>query len=250
MPITEPIHFSELERLLADDNTPNDQIAPYLKAAQLRALPLAPIITVDETKVELPATRGIVGLSVKNLNDRANRKRLTAYETKIAAGWSGLRLLAEGDSWFLYPILLKDIIDNLSSEYAIYSVAAAGDTLENMLRGTADLEARIKEHRFHGMLLSAGGNDIAGDALRSYLITNPLPPKAAANYLNDHFDAFLASTQGKLDGLFGSLTGRFPDLKIFCHGYDWPFPRRVGLWLEPAMVAQGVPEVLQPAVLK
>ena len=250
MAMNEPIHFSELERLLADDNTPDELIAPYLKPAPLRALPLAPIITVDESKVELPASRGIIGVSVKSLNDRANRQRLAAYETKVRAGWKGLRLLAEGDSWFLYPILLKDIIDNLSSDYAIYSVAAAGDTLENMLRGSAELEATIKEHQFNGMLLSAGGNDIAGDALRSYLITNPLPPKAAANYLNDHFDAFLTSTRGKLDGLFGSLTGRFPDLKIFCHGYDWPFPRRVGLWLEPAMVAQGVPEVLQPAVLK
>jgi len=250
MPITEPIHFSELERLLADDNTPDDQIAPYLKAAQLRALPLAPIITVDETKVELPASRGIVGLSVKNLNDRANRQRLTAYEAKIAAGWSGLRLLAEGDSWFLYPILLKDIIDNLSSEYAIYSVAAAGDTLENMLRGTADLEARIKEHRFHGMLLSAGGNDIAGEPLRSYLIANPSPAKAASSYLNDRFDAFLASVREKFDKLFGSLIGASPDLKIICHGYDWPFPRKAGLWLQPAMVAQAVPEVVQPAVLK
>ena len=250
MAINEPIHFSELERLLADDNTPDELIAPYLKPAPLRALPLAPIVTVDETKVQLPASRGIIGVSVKSLNDRANRQRLAAYETKIRTGWKGLRLLAEGDSWFLYPILLKDIIDNLSSDYAIYSVAAAGDTLENMLRGSAELEATIKEHQFNGMLLSAGGNDIAGDALRGYLITNPLPPKAAASYLNDRFDAFLASTQGKLDGLFGGLTARFPDLKIFCHGYDWPFPRKVGLWLEPAMVAQGVPDALQSAVLK
>ena len=133
--MTELIHFSELERLLADDNTPDEAIAPYLKPAQLRALPLAPIVTVDETKVELPRNRGIIGLSVKSLNDRANRKRAAAYEAKIRDGWKGLKLLAEGDSWFLYPILLKDIIDNLSNDYAVYSVAAAGDTLENMLRG-------------------------------------------------------------------------------------------------------------------
>ena len=222
----------------------------YLKPAQLRALPLAPIVTVDETKVELPRNRGIIGLSVKSLNDRANRKRLAAYEAKIRDGWKGLKLLAEGDSWFLYPILLKDIVDNLSNDYAVYSVAAAGDTLENMLRGTAELEAKIKEHQFNGMLLSAGGNDIAGDLLRSYLTTNKLPPKPASDYLNDRFDAFISGTREKLGGLFDGLTSRFPDLKIFCHGYDWPFPRRIGLWLEPAMLAQQVPEEVQPAVLK
>jgi len=248
--MTELIHFSELERLLADDNTPDEEIAPYLKPAQLRALPLAPIVTVDETKVQLPANRGIIGLSVKSLNDRANRKRVAAYEAKIRDGWKGLKLLAEGDSWFLYPILLKDIVDNLSNEYAVYSMAAAGDTLENMLRGAGQLEATIKEHQFNGVLLSAGGNDIAGDLLRSYLTTHPIPPKPALNYLNDRFDAFIASTREKLDGLFGGLTTRFPDLRIFCHGYDWPFPRKNGLWLAPAMLSQKVPEAVQPAVLK
>jgi hypothetical protein len=245
----EPIHYSELERLLADDNTPDEQIAPYLKPASLRALPMAPIVTVDETKVQLPATRGIVGLSVKALNDRANRRRLAAYETKTRDGWNGLKLLAEGDSWFLYPILLKDIIDNLNHDYAVYSVAAAGDTLENMLRGTTELAATIKEHGFHGMLLSAGGNDIAGDPLRSYLVANPVP-KSASGYLNDQFGAFIGSTREKLDSLFGGLLGQFPDLKIFCHGYDYPFPRKMGLWLEPAMAGLGVPGAMQVPVLR
>jgi len=86
MAMNEPIHFSELERLLADDNTPDELIAPYLKPAPLRALPLAPIVTVDESKVELPASRGIIGVSVKSLNDRANRQRLAVYETKIRTG--------------------------------------------------------------------------------------------------------------------------------------------------------------------
>src|SRR3977135_404912 len=149
--MSELIHFSELERLLADDNTPDEQIAPYLKPAQLRALPLAPIVTVDETKVQLPGNRGIIGLSVKGLNDRANRKRLAAYEAKIRNGWKGLKLLAEGDSWFLSPILLKDIVDNLSHDYAVYSLAAAGDTLENMLRDTARLETAIKDHGFNAL---------------------------------------------------------------------------------------------------
>jgi CHAT domain/Inner membrane component of T3SS, cytoplasmic domain len=39
-------------------------------------------------------------------------------------------------------------------------------------------------------------------------------------------------------------------LKIICHGYDWPFPRMAGLWLEPAMAAQSVPQSVQAAVLK
>ncbi len=243
------IHYSDLERLLADDATPDEVLAEYVKPAPLRALPLAPLMTIDDAKVELPPNRGIIGLSVKSLNERANRRRLAAYEAKIKGGWKGLKLLAEGDSWFLYPILLKDILDNLSEDYAIYSVAAAGDTLENMVRGLSHFEELIAEHKFEAFLLSAGGNDIAGDLLRSYLTSLPLPAKPAPSYLSDRFDAFLGGTQEQLEGLFSRLTSRFPELKIFCHGYDWPFPRHGGLWLSPAMVAQQIPNSMQHAIL-
>ena len=248
--MAERIHYSDLEHLLADDNTPDEVLAEYIKPAPLRALPLAPVMTIDESKVEVPPNRGIIGLSVKSLNERANRRRLAAYQAKIDGGWKGLKLLAEGDSWFLYPILLKDILDNLSADYAVYSVAAAGDTLENMMRGLAHFEELIEKHKFEGFLLSAGGNDIAGDMLRTYLTTLPLPARPAESYLSGAFDTFLGTTQEQLDGLFTRLTTRFPDLKIFCHGYDWPFPRTGGLWLSPALLAQQIPDAMQHAILK
>jgi len=53
----------------------------------------------------------------------------------MAAGDISLRFVAEGDSWFHYPILLRDTLDWLSDDYAIFDLAAAGDTLENMKRG-------------------------------------------------------------------------------------------------------------------
>ena len=123
------IPLSEFERLLADDSTPDETLAQYLKPSDTRGTPLAPALIVDESKVEVPPSRGLFSLAVSVLNERGERQRIKAYQDRIAAGWQGLRLLAEGDSWFLYPILLKDIIDCLGPDYAIYSVAAAGDTL-------------------------------------------------------------------------------------------------------------------------
>jgi hypothetical protein len=52
----------------------------------------------------------------------------------MAAGDISLRFVAEGDFWFHYPILLRDTLDWLSDDYAIFDLAAAGDTLENMKR--------------------------------------------------------------------------------------------------------------------
>src|SRR5262245_290094 len=248
--MAERIHYSDLEHLLADDNTPDEVLAEYIKPAPLRALPLAPVMTIDDSKVEVSPNRGIIGLSVKSLNERANRRRLAAYQAKIDGGWKGLKLLAEGDSWFLYPILLRDILDNLSEHYAVYSMAAAGDTLENMVRGLAHFEELIEKHKFEAFLLSAGGNDIAGDMLRTYLTTLPPPVKPAQSYLSGNFETFLGATQERLDGLFSRLIARFPDLKIFCHGYDWPFPRTGGLWLTPALLAQQIPDAVQHPILK
>jgi len=248
--MAERIHYSDLEHLLADDTTPDEVLAEYIKPAPLRALPLAPVMTIDDSKVEVSPNRGIIGLSVKSLNERANRRRLAAYQAKIDGGWKGLKLLAEGDSWFLYPILLRDILDNLSEHYAVYSIAAAGDTLENMVRGLAHFEELIEKHKFEAFLLSAGGNDIAGDMLRTYLTTLPPPVKPAQSYLSGNFETFLGATQERLDGLFSRLIARFPDLKIFCHGYDWPFPRTGGLWLTPALLAQQIPDAVQHPILK
>ena len=91
--MAERIHYSDLEHLLADDNTPDEVLAEYIKPAPLRALPLAPVMTIDDSKVEVPPNRGIIGLSVKSLNERANRRRLAAYQAKIDGGWKGLKLL-------------------------------------------------------------------------------------------------------------------------------------------------------------
>jgi lysophospholipase L1-like esterase len=248
--MAERIDFTELERMLADDLVPDAVLAPYLKPAYMRSLPLAPTLTIDETLVEAPATRGIIGLSIKSLNDRVNRRRLDLFKQRIDAGWRGPRLLAEGDSWFLYPILLRDVIEVLSKDFAIYSIAAAGDTLENMTRGAGHIEELIVTHNIDAVLLSAGGNDIAGDQLLRYLKAQPLPPKAPTNYLNTEFERFLTETRASLDRIITRLIRRRPGIKVFCHGYDWPFPRHGGHWLAPALSAREIPDAVQPQLLR
>lgn len=244
------IEASELERLLADDAVPDEAIAPYLKPASFRSLPFEPMLVINEATVTGSPSRGIFGLTVSALNARSNRRRAAAYEARIQGGWKGLKLLAEGDSWFQYPILLRDLIDNLCDTYAIYSIAEAGDTLANMVRGTAHIEDLIRTHGFDGLLFSAGGNDIAGDALVSYLHPPPVAGKAPQDFIAGAFDAFLETSKTRVEGVVSRLTGSFPDLHIFCHGYDWPLPRNHGVWLEPAFLNRRVPETLRGLVLR
>ena len=133
------IHFAHLQRMLLDDAIPDEQLKPYLKVDSTASAPLGPRLLPAASNVELPAQRGIVGLSVALLNARAQRRRAANYARRIEGGWKGLRLLAEGDSWFEYPILLKDVIDHLEDDYAIYCASAAGDTLANMVAGLPEL---------------------------------------------------------------------------------------------------------------
>ena len=78
----------------------------------------------------LPAVPSAMPSSSGGRNNTAGR---------IAAGDTSLRFVAEGDSWFHYPIVLRDTLDWLSDDYAIFDLAAAGDTLENMKRGILNI---------------------------------------------------------------------------------------------------------------
>ena len=116
------------------------------------------------------------------------------------------------------------------------------------MRGLAHFEELIEKHKFEGFLLSAGHNDIASDMLRptchpaaAHQASEELPERCVRDIYRRHAGA------GR--GLF-CRSPAVPDLKIFCHGYDWPFPRTGGLWLAPALLAQQVPDAMQHAILK
>ncbi|MGH7804755.1 MAG: GDSL-type esterase/lipase family protein [Candidatus Binatia bacterium] len=89
---------------------------------------------------------------------------------RAAAGSAGV-LVAEGDSWFDYP--LNDVLSLLEDEhgYDVESVAHAGDRVEDMAYSGGQLEKftrTIEKVLRRGIvpraiLISGGGNDVAGD---------------------------------------------------------------------------------------
>ena len=78
-------------------------------------------------------------------------------------------VMAEGDSWFLFPKVffwtpVKDIIYWLSRQdrYAVYSLAAGGDWLSNIIK-TADYIEELDRINPDAFLFSGGGNDMVGN---------------------------------------------------------------------------------------
>jgi hypothetical protein len=168
-------------------------------------------------------------------------------------------LVAEGDSWFDYP--WHDVLRMLEDRhgYDVESVAHRGDTVEAMAY-TGQLEefARTIEKLLRqssvpdAILLSAGGNDIAGGQFQ--MLINHV--RAAHAGLNDQvvegvidvrvFDAYVTIISAVTE-VCRQRTG--VAVPIVIHGYDYAVPDGRGVmggwgplpgpWLQPGFREKG-----------
>ncbi|HPQ22484.1 MAG TPA: hypothetical protein PK147_11560, partial [Saprospiraceae bacterium] len=123
------------------------------------------------------ASRGTIGY----LNRRSQKRRNEVFDKKLKSGFrsnsNNKVILAEGDSWFEYPIFIREILDYLTasrhSDYAIYSVAHGSDWLSNMIYENQYIE-QIQHLSPDVFLISGGGNDLVGKMRIIEMIETPL----------------------------------------------------------------------------
>jgi hypothetical protein len=168
-----------------------------------------------------------------------------------------LNLFAQGDSWFDYPLPVfggpSDVVAHLrklpSLAPEILSMAVAGEAAEQMF-GVQKLHELIKhltsaaDGPFDAILLSAGGNDIAGDQFRLWLNDSgaDAPPSAGLNL--PRLDAILTVVKAGYDDLITVRNKIAPEMPIFAHSYDFAIPGKGGVcgkgpWLEPGLTDRG-----------
>jgi lysophospholipase L1-like esterase len=169
-------------------------------------------------------------------------------------------LVAEGDSWFDYP--WNDIIELLEDRHAydVESVAHKGDTVEEMAYSggqleefTRRLEKLIRRHDIpKAILLSAGGNDVAGLEFK-ILLNHASSPVAGLNQqivsgvIDERIRFAYVTIISAITRICEVRTGR--RIPILVHGYDYPVPDGRGFlggwsvlpgpWLEPGFRAKG-----------
>jgi lysophospholipase L1-like esterase len=156
--------------------------------------------------------------------------------------------VAEGDSWFDYPFF--DVLEELEEEfdYSVESVAHKGDTVEEMAYDPNQLDklarklAKLAEagHVPRAILLSGGGNDIAGDAL-SVLLNHkrsglgPLSEQVLAGLVDERLRSAIVTLASAATRLCQASFDR--TLPILVHGYDYPVPDGRGylggFWMLP-----------------
>jgi hypothetical protein len=238
------ISLEELNRKIADPTIPEEELAQYFNLDEARSDPMAPALKLDETTVETPPPSDVEGrarsaLLLNNVNRLSRMRRQRAFHLLLGSGkYKGPIIVEEGDSWFQYPMLLKDTIDHLSEDYAIFSLGAAGDTLDNMVAQAEYVDA-LQATGASILLLSGGGNDlVAGGNLAKHL--RPFMPGLAPEaYLLKSFDRLLDTAMGHIDTIARQVGRAFPQVEVICHGYDYALPA-AGKWLGKPMETRGI----------
>ncbi|WP_050527828.1 trypsin-like peptidase domain-containing protein [Pseudorhodobacter aquimaris] len=234
--MTKKITLTELKAKIRDIDTPDAEIAAYLELAPEQSDAFAPQVRINP---ELVDDEGLEAeIAMRFFNAMSKRRRQKKYLRKIKDGWSGLRIVSEGDSWFQYPFLLEDVIDQLSEDYAIYSLGAAGDLVQDMLDQDEILQA-VRDHNPHLVLISGGGNDLLGDGMLQTALHAFKTGRPSKDYPNAAFDKRIKAIISIYRSIFTALLTEFPTLKILCHGYDYAEPANAR-WLGKPMAALGI----------
>jgi hypothetical protein len=191
-------------------------------------------------------------------------------------GHRQFKLLAQGDSWFDYPPG-TDIVDCLHANHGhtIVNIAVAGSTLNDEAYGPvprelfglpvgppqssdpsriAELVNRILKDKPQALLLSGGGNDVAGDEFFSFLnnASSGLPAvnqQVLDSVVNSTFKTAYDFLIDK--ALQAAADAGVPKMPIFIHGYDYPWPDgrgvihflgfKVGPWFDPTFNSKNFP---------
>ena len=190
----------------------------------------------------------------------------TLYTT-LESG-AGEVVVAEGDSWFHYAPAGIDIVCYLRGLFGhrVHNVSNGGDTLDNMAWGTdfkrrtwqrnrSPLEETIEAVRRHQprlVLLSGGGNDVAGQELGTFLNHK----MSGQSPLREDFTTYMVDVYLKkaFEHIFAAIWRENPDVHVVVHGYGYAPPdgrgvirflgiiNWIGPWLRPALVAKGYVE--------
>lgn len=229
----------ELIAKVKDLEVPEEELAKYFMVDEQSSDAFCPVITPNPNLVE---DKGLEGAFLLNsFNSLARWRRNAIYRRRIQS-WNGVRVVAEGDSWFQYPLLLKDTIDHLIDidrfEYAVYGLSEAGDLMSNIIKEDEITEA-VKREKPHVFLISGGGNDMVGNERMAKLVHKYSANRLPQNYPNDKFNDFLNELEFLYRGLFHRLLTEHPHLKIICHGYDNAIPKD-GQWLGKPLQKQNI----------
>lgn len=203
----------------------------------------------EELRKTSNANTGTLGKLNRQSTDIRQKKYFKRVE-KQKPNKRYVRIYAEGDSWFLFPTFVKDIIDWLeqNDDYLIYSDAYAGDWITNIVYEGQYVEA-LSIHSPDVFLISGGGNDLVGNERMAVMVSKSgqedkkhseqtlshIDNKeqrdlilTAQSYITKEFYSFIWTMKAQYTMLFNGLynnTDKFKKMISITQGYAYPFPK-------------------------
>lgn len=225
------------------------EIETYFELDEKAGTPFRPVVRLDRNNVKVEgrapsrdAVNELLAEAERNRKIRARTKasvakartRLpedvrTTLRTAAASRRVKTKILAEGDSWFELPPVIKpkDAMDFLDETHDLDNVAKWGDTLENMLKKKQYVQ-KLGAGTFGFFFFSGGGNDVL-DSIGRY-VSQRRPgdtnPANAPGYVKDSFRLKVRDIIGKYRSVISDVKAipAANNVTLFVHGYANAIP--------------------------
>ena len=195
---------------------------------------------------------------IKGLNGVARRWRQKRYRRKVAFfernNWDLVKIVSEGDSWFQYPIIREDIIDQIfkpfmirerANPFAVFSLGGAADKLDTIVKEEKETYIKaLRDHEPAWFLLGGGGNDLL-EVFEQVIVefSEERSDRKVDDYINiQALNQKLKEVMGFYREIFSDVIDNkeFNDVKILCHGYDYVRPTVDGEILGSRLIKKNI----------
>lgn len=202
----------------------------------------------------------------KDLDTRTadHQATIKAKPLGLVSGPEKLNLIAVGDSWFDYPLdgnlygIHTDVPSVLAQKTHMLNLAHYGYTSSQEMGYLKQQRFRVAlttpaNGKFDAILMSCGGNDIAGDALCIWLNDAWMMGKDKTKAVNQQrFSGVLAMVQASILDMIALRNEYLPSAPILIHSYDYVIVTgkgvcNIGPWLQPSLAYCGWTDPIEGA---
>lgn len=260
------VTFQKFSLEVSNIDIPEEELLHYFaELDNTQALDgFAPSVVIDKNAVDLEDVEDsrVEGAVVFGaVNGLSRTRRMLRFERSVKKHKDRPIIVTEGDSWFQFPFLLKDVIDNLSEKFSVYSVGAAGARTSEMVFDKPEyIQALLKAQQIAGrpvdaFAFSSGGNDILGkvdgNRVLEQIVRRHEPGERVSlvnAYQEENLEKQMEFLRVGYEKIIADIRAIKPDLPLFFHSYDrvWPYnqsnpeDQREGKWVQPPLSALGV----------
>lgn len=233
--------LSTLDEMIVDLSIPEEMLADYISVQhQPGHKPFGHFTLHEDIHTALAHESRDKSRMLRNIKEFCRHRRQAQFRRRYRAGENRPILISDGDSWFQFPVFLRDVTLQLSQDHLVWPLANAGDTLQHMVYGDQATNGqryvgglRDYGHQASAFLFSGGGNDVIGiDPNGQPAILSYVRPYQFGRSIEWHLDTSeyrrrIAFIEASLRHVVADVAARRPKLPVILHGYDYvmPYPR-------------------------